>query len=86
MGKEFVCSAGDPGDAGSIPGSGRSQAARKEQPIPVFLPENSHGQRILVGYSPKCHKELDTTKWLSTHAFNKNVRKYYTINILKACL
>ena len=26
----------------------------------VFWPEKSHGQRILVGYSLKCHKELDT--------------------------
>ena len=32
------------------------------QPIPVFLPEKSHGQRSLVGYSPEGRKELDTTK------------------------
>ena len=25
---------------------------RKWQPTPVFLPGESHGQRILVGYSP----------------------------------
>ena len=25
---------------------------RKWQPTPVFLPEESHGQRSLVGYSP----------------------------------
>ena len=25
---------------------------RKSQPIPVFLPGKSHGQRSLVGYSP----------------------------------
>ena len=27
---------------------------------PVFLPEESHGQRSLVGYSPWGHKEPDT--------------------------
>ena len=32
-----------------------------------ILPEKSHGQRTLVGYSPKGCKELDTTKQLSTH-------------------
>ena len=40
---------------------------RKWQPIPVFLPEKSHGQRSLVGYSPKGRKESDMTKWLCTH-------------------
>ena len=34
---------------------------RKWQPPPVFLPGKSHGQRILVGYSPQGCKELDTT-------------------------
>ena len=31
-------------------------------PHSVFLPEESHGQRTLVGYSPLGHKELDMTK------------------------
>ena len=30
------------------------------QPIPVFLPEESHGQRSLEGYSPQGRK-VDTT-------------------------
>ena len=29
---------------------------------PIPLPGKSHGQRILVGYSPWGHKELDTTE------------------------
>jgi len=33
---------------------------RKWQPTPVFLPEEFHGQRSLVGYSPWDCKELDT--------------------------
>ena len=28
----------------------------------VFLPGKSHGQRTLVGYSPRGRKELDTTE------------------------
>ena len=31
------------------------------QPIPVFLPGESHGQRSLVGYNPWCRNESDTT-------------------------
>ena len=38
---------------------------RKWQPTPVFLPEESHGQRSLVGYSPQGRKELDTTERLN---------------------
>ena len=34
---------------------------RKWQLTPVFLPEEIHGQRSLVVYSPWGHKELDTT-------------------------
>ena len=33
---------------------------------PVFLPGESHGQS-LVGYSPRGHRESDTTEQLSTH-------------------
>ena len=37
----------------------------------MFLLEKSHGQRSLVGYSPKGHKELDMAERLSTkHLFN----------------
>ena len=60
-GKASVCNAGD---LGSIPGSGRSPGERKQQPIPVLLPGNSHGQRSLLDYSPWDHKESDTTERL----------------------
>ena len=32
------------------------------QPTSVFLPGKPYGQRSLVGYSPKDHKELDMTE------------------------
>ena len=35
---------------------------RAQQPTPAFLPGESHGQRSLVGYSPRGHKESDTTE------------------------
>ena len=35
------------------------------QPIPVFQPGESLGQRSLVGYSPWDHKELDTAEQLT---------------------
>ena len=56
-GKESACNAGDPG---SIPGLGRAPGEGKWQPTPVFLPGEFHGQRNLVGYSPRGRKELDT--------------------------
>ena len=59
MVKEFACNAGDPG---SIPGLGRFPWRRKWQPTPVFLPGESHGQRSLLGYSPRGHKESDMTE------------------------
>ena len=40
---------------------------RKQQSTPVFLSGKSHGHWNLVGYSPKGHKESDTTEQLSTH-------------------
>ena len=65
-GKESACNAGDTGDSGSIPGSGRWQ------PTPVFLPQKSHGQRSLEDYSPKGCKESDPTARLSMHALFNN--------------
>ena len=32
--------------------------SRKWQPTLAFLPWKSHGQRSLVGYSPRCHKRV----------------------------
>ena len=42
---------------------------RAWQPIPVFLPGESRGQRSLVGYSPWGRKELDTTERLTLLLF-----------------
>ena len=48
------------------------------QPTPVFLPGESHGQRSLVGYSPRSHKELDTTEQL--HFLEEIKKSQYIMN------
>ena len=58
-GKESAYNAGD---LGSIPGLGRSPGGRQGNPLQDSCLENPHGQRSLVGYSPRGHKESDTTK------------------------
>ena len=40
---------------------------KKWQPTTVFLPGKFHGQRNLVGYSPRSRKELDTTEHMHTN-------------------
>ena len=62
MVKNPPANAGDARDVGSILGSGRSPGGGKWQPTPVYLPEKSHGQRSLAGYSTKHHQEWNTTK------------------------
>jgi len=68
-GKESNCNAGNPG---SIPGLGRSPAEGIGYTLQYSCLENPHGQRSLVGYSPRGHKESDTTEPLSTtqHGFS----------------
>ena len=68
-GKESACNARD---LGSIPGSERSPGEGDWQPIPVFLPGESHGQRSLPGSSPW---GPESWTWLSYHNF------CYLINI-----
>ena len=46
-GKELADNAGDTGDMGLIPGSGRFPWRRAWQSTPGFLPGQSHGQRSL---------------------------------------
>ena len=43
------------------PWVGKIPWRRKWQPTPVLLPQNSHGQRHLVGYSPCGRNKSDTT-------------------------
>ena len=56
-GKASACNAGNPG---LIPGSGRF--AGEGNGNPVLLPGKSDGWRSLIGYSPWCRKESETTE------------------------
>ena len=62
MVKNLNANAGDVRDVGSIPGSGRFPWRRAWQLTPVSLPEESHGQRSLVGYSLQGCKKSDMTE------------------------
>ena len=57
-GEESTCIVGD---TGSIPGLRKSPGGGNGNPLPVFLPGKSHGQRNLEDYSPWGHKESDMT-------------------------
>ena len=57
--KESACSVGD---LGSIPGIGRSPGGRHGNPLQCSCLENPHGERSLVGYSPRGHKGWDMTE------------------------
>ena len=50
------------GDLCSIPGLGRSPGGGRDNPLQHSCPENPHGQRSLVGYSPWGCKEMDRTE------------------------
>ena len=67
MVKNPPANAGNVGDMGSIPGSGRSLWRGPWQHIPVFLLGQSQGQRSVAGYSPQDHKDLGTTE-VTQHA------------------
>ena len=49
-------------DSGFLSGLGRSPGEGHDNPTPVFLPGESHGQRSLAGYSRLGLKESDTTE------------------------
>ena len=52
---------------------------REWQPTPVFSPAEFHGQRRLLGYNPRGHKELDTTEQLSLLHFTSFI--FYLLNL-----
>ena len=62
MVKNLLASAGDIMRSGFNPWVGKIPWSGKWKPTPVFLPGESHGQRVLVGYSPGVAKEPDMNK------------------------
>ena len=80
MVKNLPANAGAARDSGWDPWMRKSLWRRKWWPTPVFLTGKSHGQRILGGYSPRGHKESDTTEWLSTHTRSVTQEAYHRGN------
>ena len=68
-GKESTCQCREHRKHGFSPWIGKIPCRRKWQPIPVFLPGESHGQRSLAGYSPWCCKESDATEHAHTKCY-----------------
>ena len=66
--KNLSANAGDARDAGLIPGWGRFPGGGSGNPLQYSCLENPHGQRSLVGYSPRGCKESATMVWLSMRA------------------
>ena len=64
MVKNPPASAGDAGDAGSIPGEEEDPLEEEMAPHSSTLAGESHGRKSLVGYSPWGLKESDTTEQL----------------------
>ena len=59
--EEAACNTGD---TGLTPRSGRSPREGHATHFSI-LPGKFHGERSLVGYSPRCHNDLDTTEQLT---------------------
>ena len=56
----------------------------KQQPTPVFVPGECHGQRSLAGYSPWGHKESDTTKQLSLTRSIFNTAEIFNFGVIRS--
>ena len=56
-----------------FPVSERSPWRKGWLPTSVFLSEELHGQKSLVGYSPWDHEELDTTEWITLSLFTTDI-------------
>ena len=80
-GKESTCNAED---LDSVPGLGRSPGGGHGNPLQYSCQENPHGQRSLVGYSPRGCKKLDMTKQLSYAQLSREIR--LLVNVTGTCI
>ena len=73
-GEESIC---NERDLGSIPGLGRSSGRERGNPLQYSCLVNPHGQRSLAGYSPRGHRESDTTEQPSTLERQEGICKLF---------
>ena len=69
-------------ERGFNPWVGKAPWSGKWQFIPVFLLENFHGQRSLVGYSPWGRKESDMIEHAHTGILSRRDKALTTCNNL----
>ena len=65
--KNPPANSGDARDVGSVPGLERSPGVGNGNPLQYFLPGKFHGQRNLVGYSPRGRKNSDMREHTLIH-------------------
>ena len=87
-GKNPTANTGDARDMNLIPGSERPCGGGNGIPL-QFLPEESHGQRSLAGYSPWGHKVLDTTEHghrqsCSSMVFSCGIQRFQCVYCIRA--
>ena len=66
--------------------AGKISLEKEMQPIPVFLPGKSHGQRSLAGYNPWGHRRIRhnlATKQTKNKYINKRTRMIENMQCLK---
>ena len=83
--RNLPANAGDTGDAGSIPGSGRSPGGGHGNPLQYSCLKNPQGQRSLVGYSPWSCRELDTTELLTCYYMETTANILCSITNMEGC-
>ena len=71
------------GDLGSIPGLGRSPGGGLGNPFQYSDLENPHGQKSLVGYRPRGHKESEMAERQISYdiAYMWNLKTWVQMNL-----
>ena len=69
-----------------IPWRSSRGSSQPRIPTPIFLPGEFHGQRSLVGYSPRGHKESDMTEILIPILHYYNNRNDWQNNLTSSFL
>ena len=80
--KNLPANAGDIGDDGSIPGLERSTGGGHGNPLQLFVPGESYGQRSLAGYGPRVAKELDMTEQLNNNNQKEHISRSTEVFLL----
>ena len=80
-GEEPACQCRDAKRRVFDPWVGKIPWRRKWQPTPVFFPGESHGQRSLVGYSPRGRNASDVTE-ATYHVCNERMHIKHSARVL----